>query len=117
MCRVLGGGRAATRTAGTAAGAADAASAAGAAGLQAAGTAGLQAPGAAAAGARSILTTLGDDVYAATHRPLQPGDSPVRLLASAFIWKVGSCYKTYYITGGVLYHIFLLYNTLYAPFI
>jgi hypothetical protein len=31
------------------------------------------------------------------------------------IWKVGSCYVTCYITGGVLYHIFLLYNTLYAP--
>ena len=28
------------------------------------------------------------------------------------IWKVGSCYVTCYITGGVLYHIFLLYNTL-----
>ncbi len=37
MCRVLGGGRAAMRTAGTAAGAAGAADAAGAAGLQAAG--------------------------------------------------------------------------------
>jgi hypothetical protein len=33
------------------------------------------------------------------------------------IWKVGSCYVTCFITGGVLYHIFLLYNTLYAPVI
>ena len=49
MCRVLGGGRAAMQTAG----AADAAAAA-------------------AAGARSIPTTLGDDVCAATLRPLQP---------------------------------------------
>jgi hypothetical protein len=30
------------------------------------------------------------------------------------IWKVGSCYVTCYITGGVLYHIFLLYNMLYG---
>jgi hypothetical protein len=31
------------------------------------------------------------------------------------IWKpeLGSCYKISYITGGVLYHIFLLYNMLY----
>jgi hypothetical protein len=28
--------------------------------------------------------------------------------------KVGSCYVTCYTTGGVLYDIFLLYNTLYA---
>jgi hypothetical protein len=34
-----------------------------------------------------------------------------------YIWKVGSCYVTCYITGGVLYHIFLLCNTLYAPVI
>jgi hypothetical protein len=36
------------------------------------------------------------------------------LLAAAVIWKVGSCYVTCYITGGGLFHIFLLYNTLYA---
>ncbi len=30
------------------------------------------------------------------------------------IWNVGSCYVTCYITGGVLYHIFLLYNMLYG---
>ena len=30
------------------------------------------------------------------------------------IWKVGSFYVTFYITGGVLYHIFLLYNMLYG---
>ena len=30
------------------------------------------------------------------------------------IWKVGSCYVTCYITGGVLYHIFLLCNMLYG---
>jgi hypothetical protein len=32
----------------------------------------------------------------------------------AIIWKVGSCYMTCYIAGGMLYHIFLLYNMLYA---
>jgi hypothetical protein len=38
--------------------------------------------------------------------------------AAAFIWKVGSCYTTKFITGeGGLYHIFLLYNMLYAPVI
>jgi hypothetical protein len=31
----------------------------------------------------------------------------------AHIWKVRSCYVTCYIKGGVLYHIFLLYNMLY----
>jgi hypothetical protein len=36
------------------------------------------------------------------------------LLAAAVIWKVGSCYVTCYITEGGLFHIFLLYNTLYA---
>jgi hypothetical protein len=37
-----------------------------------------------------------------------------RIIDPTRIWKVGSCYVTCYITGGVLYHIFLLYNMLYG---
>ena len=36
-------------------------------------------------------------------------------LAALDIWKVGSCYVTCYITGGVLHHTFMLYNMLNAP--
>jgi hypothetical protein len=38
------------------------------------------------------------------------------LPAAARIWKVGS-FNMLYNRGGVLYHIFLSYNTLYAPVI
>ena len=60
------------------------------------------------------------DILVAVGRELDrmTADPESRSLFFLFrIWKVGSCYTTFYIIGGGLYHIFLLYNTLYATVI